>query len=110
MNIAVLTQSDMSQKFVSASHLELVLLLAAIVFERGGPRLTEQGLVDAAHIASCPIALVNLAGGQDELVFAGGSLAVSADGQLLHRAPLFAENLSLLRVDEQGDINPEEDE
>lgn len=110
MNIGVLTQSDLSQKFVSASHLDLVLILGAIAFERGGPRLTEQGLVDAAHIASCPIALVNLAGGQDELVFAGGSLAVSADGQLLHRAPLFAENLSLLRVDEQGDINPEEDE
>lgn len=36
-----------------------------------------------------PIVYVNLLGGQDELVFDGGSLVVSADGVLTHQAPLF---------------------
>lgn len=40
-----------------------------------------------------PIIYVNLLGGQDELVFDGGSLVVAADGALLQRAPFFAEGL-----------------
>ncbi|MCB1919134.1 MAG: NAD+ synthase [Candidatus Competibacteraceae bacterium] len=40
-----------------------------------------------------PIVYVNLVGGQDELVFDGGSLVVGADGVLTQRAPFFAEGL-----------------
>ncbi len=40
-----------------------------------------------------PIVYVNLLGGQDELVFDGGSLVVSADGVLTHQAPLFEAGL-----------------
>ena len=40
-----------------------------------------------------PIVYVNLIGGQDELVFDGGSLVVSADGVLMQRAPFFTEGL-----------------
>ena len=37
-----------------------------------------------------PIVYVNLPGGQDELVFDGGSMVVGADGALIRRAPFFA--------------------
>ena len=40
--------------------------------------------------AGCPLAYVNMVGGQDELVFDGGSLVVGADGELLARSPQFA--------------------
>ncbi len=40
-----------------------------------------------------PIVYVNLVGGQDELVFDGGSMVVSADGVLTQRAPFFTEGL-----------------
>ncbi|CDI00796.1 putative glutamine-dependent NAD(+) synthetase (NAD(+) synthase (glutamine-hydrolyzing)) (NadE) [Candidatus Competibacter denitrificans Run_A_D11] len=40
-----------------------------------------------------PIVYVNLLGGQDELVFDGGSMVVGADGTLIQRAPFFAEGL-----------------
>ncbi|MCP5158366.1 MAG: NAD+ synthase [Gammaproteobacteria bacterium] len=40
-----------------------------------------------------PIVYVNLLGGQDELVFDGGSMVVGADGVLVQRAPYFAEGL-----------------
>ncbi len=41
-----------------------------------------------------PIVYVNQVGGQDELVFDGGSFAVNGSGDLIARAPLFEESLS----------------
>jgi NAD+ synthase (glutamine-hydrolysing) len=43
--------------------------------------------------AGAPVAYVNLVGGQDELVFDGDSMIVSAEGELLARAPQFTEHL-----------------
>lgn len=42
------------------------------------------------------MAYVNLVGGQDELVFDGGSLVVDAQGKVLASAPHFEESLHLL--------------
>ncbi|MBI4265897.1 MAG: NAD+ synthase [Acidobacteria bacterium] len=44
-----------------------------------------------------PIAYVNQVGGQDELVFDGGSFAVNPDGSLAHLLPFWHEDLSLTR-------------
>jgi NAD+ synthase (glutamine-hydrolysing) len=46
---------------------------------------------ERAAEAGCPIAYVNQVGGQDELVFDGGSLVVGADGRVLAQAPQFVE-------------------
>ncbi|SDE56554.1 NAD+ synthase [Auraticoccus monumenti] len=43
----------------------------------------------------CPLAYVNLVGGQDELVFDGDSMVVAADGEVLARGPQFVESLVL---------------
>ncbi|MEU7762235.1 NAD+ synthase [Micromonospora aurantiaca (nom. illeg.)] len=43
--------------------------------------------------AGAPIAYVNMVGGQDELVYDGDSMIVTADGTLLTRAPQFVEHL-----------------
>jgi NAD+ synthase (glutamine-hydrolysing) len=40
------------------------------------------------------IAYVNLVGGQDELVFDGGSFAVNANGEVAFEAALFEEQLA----------------
>ena len=48
------------------------------------------------------IAYVNAAGGQDELVFDGGSMMVAPDGTMRHRASVFEEDL--LIVDIHGDV------
>jgi NAD+ synthase (glutamine-hydrolysing) len=53
-----------------------------------------------------PIVYVNLAGGQDELVFDGGSMALGREGELVYRAPFFAEALELLEVEAGGRIVP----
>ena len=49
------------------------------------------------------IVYVNAVGGQDELVFDGGSMVVRPDGTLAHRAALFEEDL--LVVDLDGEIS-----
>jgi NAD+ synthase (glutamine-hydrolysing) len=46
-----------------------------------------------------PILYCNQVGGQDELVFDGDSLVVSADGELLARAPQFVEHLLTVDLD-----------
>lgn len=55
-------------------------------------RITECGL---------PILYVNQIGGQDELVFDGGSFAMDRHGQLQARSPLFVEDLALVTLDRQ---------
>jgi NAD+ synthase (glutamine-hydrolysing) len=49
--------------------------------------------------AGATVAYVNMIGGQDELVFDGDSMVVTADGTLLARAPQFAEHLLVLDLD-----------
>jgi len=53
------------------------------------------------------IVYVNTIGGQDELVFDGGSMVVAPDGTLRHRAAMFREDL--LIVDIEGDHSVAED-
>jgi NAD+ synthase (glutamine-hydrolysing) len=53
------------------------------------------------------IVYVNTIGGQDELVFDGGSMVVAPDGTLRHRAAMFEEDL--LIVDIEGDRSVAED-
>ncbi len=45
-----------------------------------------------------PFIYVNLVGGQDELVFDGGSFAVDETGRVVHRAPAFEESLTSVDV------------
>ena len=49
--------------------------------------------------AECALAYVNLVGGQDDLVFDGDSLVVSADGSLLARAPQFQSALCVVDLE-----------
>jgi NAD+ synthase (glutamine-hydrolysing) len=49
------------------------------------------------------IVYVNLVGGQDELVFDGGSMVVSPDGALAWHASVFEEDLLVVDLDEEGD-------
>ena len=48
------------------------------------------------------LAYVNMVGGQDELVFDGGSLLVDHTGDLVARGPSFAEDLMVTELDADG--------
>jgi len=53
-----------------------------------------------------PILYVNIAGGQDELIFDGGSMALSREGELVYRAPFFTEALELVEIEQGGRVVP----
>jgi NAD+ synthase (glutamine-hydrolysing) len=52
-----------------------------------------------AREAGCALAFVNMVGGQDELVFDGGSFAVDAAGELIARVPQFTEELMVVDLE-----------
>jgi len=65
-----------------------------------GRRAEREGVLAArADEAGCPIVYVNMVGGQDELVFDGGSLVVDAGGTVVGRTVQFAEDVWVFDLD-----------
>ncbi|ABS24527.1 NAD+ synthase [Anaeromyxobacter sp. Fw109-5] len=71
----------------------LVVNISASPYAMGKPGLRERMLSASAAGHGAPIAYVNQVGGNDALVFDGGSMLVGSDGAILARAPLFEEVL-----------------
>jgi len=57
---------------------------------------------DRAAETGAWIVYVNMVGGQDELVFDGGSMVVSPDGEIACRAAMFEEDLLIVDIDADG--------
>ena len=67
-----------------------------------------------ARESQTTILYTNIVGGQDELVFDGGSMVITATGQLVASAPQFIESITIVDLDESGkplniDLTPELD-
>ncbi|MBK5249294.1 MAG: NAD+ synthase [Actinomycetales bacterium] len=73
--------------------LDLLLVLNGSPYERGKGHLRVRLAKQRAAELSSAVAYVNLIGGQDDLVFDGGSFVLDVDGQLLGAAPTFVEHL-----------------
>ncbi|RME81055.1 MAG: NAD+ synthase [Zetaproteobacteria bacterium] len=72
-----------------------------------GKQLEREALVRrrAAQFGA-PVVYVNPVGGQDEIVFDGGSFAIAPSGELLFRFPLFAVHTAAVEVPAEGEIAP----
>jgi NAD+ synthase (glutamine-hydrolysing) len=68
---------------------ELVLNLAASPFHVGKAGFRREMLVELARKHSVPIAFVNQLGGNDELIFDGGSCVIDGQGRVRTTLPLF---------------------
>ena len=77
---------------------QLLLNLNASPYRRGKAQERERLVGLRAEEHGIPIVYANLVGGQDELVFDGGSFAVDGRGNLQQRAPCFQESLLPVRV------------
>ncbi|TGD71569.1 NAD+ synthase [Mangrovimicrobium sediminis] len=85
---------------------ELLLNLNASPYHRG-KRGERWALVrERARQSDLPVVYVNQVGGQDELVFDGGSFAVTADGDIAAAAPNFEEGEYWLSFDAGDRRNP----
>lgn len=92
---------------------QLVININASPFSFGIQDRREQVIADRLRSATVPMAYVNWVGGQDELLFDGGSLVMSADGELKFRAPKFEEGIYVTDYDidevaqpHQGEVSP----
>lgn len=81
---------------------ELVVNLSASPFQRGKQCMRERMLCSRAEDGSVVLAYVNAVGGQDELVFDGGSMVAYPDRGTVAAAPRFEEHLLLHDLDTSG--------
>jgi NAD+ synthase (glutamine-hydrolysing) len=77
---------------------DLLAVLNASPYERDKDDVRLALCQTRALEAHCALAYANIVGGQDELVFDGDSLVVSADGTLLARAPQFESAILLAEL------------
>lgn len=77
----------------------MLVVANASPFARGRREDRETMVRERALETNCPIAYVNLVGGQDELVFDGQSFVVDAQGNVIARATAFQEELLLVDVE-----------
>lgn len=83
-------------------EVDLVVVLNGSPFEEGkGHVRTELAARRAAEVGA-PVVYVNMVGGQDDLVFDGGSFVVGTDGEVLARAPQFVEDVLLWELPDHG--------
>ncbi|MEO5797512.1 MAG: NAD+ synthase [Rhodoferax sp.] len=77
---------------------ELLAVINASPFHmgKGGERVLR--MADRARSVALPLVYAHIVGGQDEVVFDGGSFCVNADGALSGRAPSFKENLFFVQA------------
>ncbi|WP_199098857.1 NAD+ synthase [Dyella sp. ASV21] len=83
----------------AAAGAELILVINASPWDDAKQAEREQVLAARARETGCAIAYVNMVGGQDEVVYDGGSLLVNADGSLAARAPSFVDALLWVEFD-----------
>ena len=88
----------------------LLVVPNASPYERGKDDVRLALCVRCAGEAGATLAYANLIGGQDELVFDGGSLLVAAGGELLARGPQFEEALIVTDLDLPAARGPITDE
>ena len=84
---------------LAARKVGLVLVPNGSPYERNKDDLRAALVRRRAREIGAPLLYVNMTGGQDDLVFDGDSIAVSAEGELIARAPQFDDGLMVVDVD-----------
>lgn len=78
---------------------DVLLNLNASPFQQGKSTLRFDAVRQRAIENQLPVLYVNQVGGQDELVFDGGSFALDADGELRMQAAAFADELAVVAIE-----------
>ncbi|MGH8563244.1 MAG: NAD+ synthase [Gammaproteobacteria bacterium] len=92
-----------------AAGARLIVNINASPFHTGKGPEREAVLRRALREGGLPIVYLNLVGGQDELVFDGGSVAMDSTGRIARRAPQFAEGLFVVEMGADllpGEVSP----
>jgi NAD+ synthase (glutamine-hydrolysing) len=82
-----------------AAGAECLIAINGSPYEVNSQRHRERVAAHRTEEAGIPIVYLNMVGGQDELVFDGGSFVAAADGEIRFRAPPFEEGLFSIELD-----------
>ncbi|HEX6952003.1 MAG TPA: NAD+ synthase [Gaiellaceae bacterium] len=85
---------------LASAGAELIVNLSASPFHVGRAQEREAIFSARARESAVRVALCNMVGGQDELIFDGHSLVLDSDGTVLARAPGFEETLLVVDLEE----------
>ncbi len=87
-----------AQTMLQAKHAgaQLMLVINASPYHEQKVAMRREIITAQARSGEMPIVYVNLIGGQDELVFDGGSFAVDAAGEFMLQAPFYTESVQVL--------------
>ena len=77
----------------------LIININASPYDQNKTDLRKELVVKQAKKLGVPIIYLNMVGGQDELVFDGGSFVVDGNGEILYQAQQFEEELFYLDLD-----------
>ncbi|WP_062268553.1 NAD+ synthase [Endozoicomonas arenosclerae] len=88
---------------------DLILSLNASPFHKDKQNIRYETVRSRCQESGLPVLYVNLSGGQDELVFDGGSFAMNGNGQVAVQSDYFCEGLYLTRFDQQEKTFVQED-
>ena len=83
----------------------IIINMAASPYQMGKSALKESLLARQAKRAGAPIVYVNQVGGNDELIFDGGSCVISAGGEVIARAKSFQEDLLICDLSQECGAN-----
>ncbi|HSG64558.1 MAG TPA: NAD+ synthase, partial [Gammaproteobacteria bacterium] len=82
---------------------EIILVCNGSPYHVAKQREREALLAERIAETRLPIVYLNMVGGQDELVFDGGSVALDAAGNVRFRAPAFSEGLYVVEISQGPD-------
>jgi len=80
---------------------DVVLNISASPFHVGKLSLRQKSIQKKAAYLSAPVLYCNMVGGQDELVFDGGSFALLPNGKVSAQAPLFESGVFVMNLEPQ---------
>jgi len=96
-------QAEEVGSLVAGERLSALLVLNGSPYEQGKGHTRLDLARRRAAQTGLPVVYVNLVGGQDDLVFDGGSFVVVPDGTLVAQAPRFVEHLLLWDLPDEGE-------
>ncbi len=88
-----------------SENAQLMISINASPFDMHKREIREEIMAKRAQEGNMPIVYVNTVGGQDELVFDGGSMALNPNGTVQHHAPFYEEILEVVQLSGEGSLS-----
>ncbi len=81
------------------SGAQLLIVINGSPYELNKLEIRKSHIFDRAREVGLPMIYLNMIGGQDEVVFDGGSFACNAQGGMIHQSPQWVEDISVFEFD-----------